>query len=262
MTPFCILHIPHSSVEIPPDYRGDIVLSDEELDREFLRTTDRYTDELFAPPDSRFMAVRHPISRLVLDPERFLDDSLEVMAAKGMGVIYTKTSDGAVLRNQPSEQERSALIDRYYEPHHKSLNDTADKALKQYGRCLIVDCHSFPAKPLPFEYYQSLDRPDICLGTDDTHTPGWLLGLAVDLFEKEGLKVEINRPFAGVLVSSNHYGKQPNVFALMIELNRALYMDESTGEKSNGFANTFRISQTVLNQLLEGCMRDGLRDRE
>jgi hypothetical protein len=42
-------------------------------------------------------AFRSPVPRLVVDPERFADDSLELMAERGMGVIYTKTAHGDVL---------------------------------------------------------------------------------------------------------------------------------------------------------------------
>jgi len=40
------------------------------------------------------------VSRLVVDPERLPDDASESMSAKGMGAVYTRTSDGAPLRSQ------------------------------------------------------------------------------------------------------------------------------------------------------------------
>ncbi len=59
--------------------------------------TDGFTAELFdfAADVPR---VKFPVSRLIVDAERFVDDAREPMAACGMGVIYTATSDGAVLR--------------------------------------------------------------------------------------------------------------------------------------------------------------------
>src|SRR6266545_5203929 len=92
--PPAVIHLPHSSAVVPPEFRDAIVLDDEELRLELLRITDWFTDELFPVPSRQGKVVRFPLSRLVLDPERFLDDEVEPMAARGMGVIYTQTSHG------------------------------------------------------------------------------------------------------------------------------------------------------------------------
>ena len=55
------------------------MLGDDALAHELLVMTDRYTDELFALPGEEAATVAHPVSRLVCDPERFDDDSQEVM---------------------------------------------------------------------------------------------------------------------------------------------------------------------------------------
>ena len=83
MPPQTILHIPHASTHIPDDVRFS--LNPDELERELLLMTDRYTDALFALPRDVAVAVAFPVSRLVVDPERFPDDAVEPMARKGMG---------------------------------------------------------------------------------------------------------------------------------------------------------------------------------
>lgn len=89
-----ILHIPHSSKLIPEDLRRQFVLSDKELERELLLMTDSYTDDLFSSVDENDIAIIYPVSRLIIDPERFIDDNQEPMSEKGMGVVYTKNSNG------------------------------------------------------------------------------------------------------------------------------------------------------------------------
>ena len=42
-------------------------------------------------------------------------------------------------------------------------------------------------------------------------------------FSKLGYEVAINTPFAGALVPMHYYQKQPQVQALMIEINRGVY---------------------------------------
>lgn len=54
--------------------------------RESLILTDWYTDELFKLEP--VTTVQANFSRLFCDAERFVDDSQEVMAKKGMGVLY------------------------------------------------------------------------------------------------------------------------------------------------------------------------------
>jgi N-formylglutamate amidohydrolase len=101
MGPIAALHVPHRSALIPGEHRAGILLSDEDLTAELLRMTDWFTDELFDIQSEAGAIVRHPISRLVLDPERFLDDATDVMASRGMGVVYTRTSHGEQLRQPP-----------------------------------------------------------------------------------------------------------------------------------------------------------------
>lgn len=250
MPPRCILHVPHASVEIPADLRVGILLSDDALDVELLRMTDRYTDGLFMLPPGEAATVRFPVSRLVVDPERFVDDAREPMAARGMGVIYTRTSDGRPLRDPPADEERHALLRRFYEPHHRALDAAAGAALDAHGSCLIVDCHSFPSVALPCDLDQSPGRPDICIGTDPFHTPRWFAELAAERFTAAGWAAELDRPYRGALVPEKHFGKDRRVAGIMVEVNRALYMDEGTGVRRPDFEEVAGIVQATIRELI------------
>jgi N-formylglutamate amidohydrolase len=245
MTPL-VFHIPHSSTVIPPSDRQDLLLDSEMLAREVRRMTDHHTDKLFDVPGLSVARVVFPVSRLVLDPERFADDAREPMAARGMGVVYEKTADLEPLRNKPSAEERKALIDRYYHPHHQRLALAVEQALSLFGCALIIDCHSFPSVPIPYENDQDPDRPDICIGTDSYHTPGGLAAEAAAIFERAGFRVALNRPFSGTLVPMKYYRRELAVSSIMIELNRGLYMDEKAGVPLPKFE--------ILRQRLAGCL--------
>lgn len=259
MVPYGVLHVPHSSLIIPSDLRKNLRISDEALDRELLRLTDRYTDELFALPPSEAVTIRFPVSRLVLDPERFLDDSLEPMAERGMGVIYTSNTDLESLRDEPSSKQRQALIQRFYEPHHAALTRAVQASLEHHERCLVLDCHSFPSRPLPFELDQDPNRSEICIGTDDYHTRPWLLDMSKKLITDRGLTVEVDRPFSGALVPQKHFKKDDRVLALMIEVNRSLYMDENSGEKLPGFQRVAQMIQETALTLLHTSRSHSLK---
>lgn len=246
-----VLHIPHSSTFVPANLRTSILLNDDELRLEMLRMTDWFTDELFDIESSFISSVRFPISRLLVDPERFEDDALEPMFAKGMGVIYTRTSHNEVLRTPPSVEERQDLIDGFYQPHHQQLTNAVQSMLNHRGQALVIDCHSFPSQPLPYEVDNNQSRADICIGTDEFHTSPELRDLAVSLFERQGFVVAVNQPFAGALVPSEFYRVNSKVAAIMIEVNRGLYMHEDSGEKTECFGLVKEKLQQVINKLLE-----------
>ena len=249
-TPFTVIHIPHSSRIIPSKFRKMIVLSNQELEAELLAMTDSYTDQLFNMKSDLAISVVYPISRLVVDPERFLDDNQEIMTKHGMGVIYTRTSDGRVLRSAPTTNEHDELINKFYHPHHEQLKEAVDICLYHRQRCLIIDCHSFPSRPLPYEFDQNSKRPDICIGTDGFHTPNWLKDDAKQLFELNDFSVDVNRPFSGTLVPFSHYLKDRSVISLMIEVNRSLYMDESSGKRRSSFETQVQRIQEVLKSII------------
>jgi len=250
MNPIAILHVPHSSNIIPEEERDDIILNDDELADELLKMTDWYTDELFFQEDDRFEMIRYPVSRFVLDPERFEDDEIELMATHGMGVIYTKTTDGRKLRDQVTPETRERMLDQYYRPHHVCLTEAVSSVLSVYGKALVVDCHSFPSTPQPYEIDQRKERPDICLGTDSFHTPDRITELLRAEFIAKGFTVQINRPFSGALVPMKYYGKEKAVSAIMIELNRKLYMDERTGYRLSDFDKTKQAICSIISSIV------------
>lgn len=244
-----LLHIPHSSLNIPKAVRDMLCVSEAELERELLRMTDRYTDILFDLPTISTHSIIYPVSRLVVDPERFEDDEKEPMAAIGMGVIYTATSQKTLLRTQPDACERSKLLDSWYRHHHRRFSEAVAELLNEAGQVLIIDCHSFASRPLPYELNQDKDRPDICIGTDAFHTPQGLLDTLREAFQNLGYVVAVNRPFAGTIVPMAYYQQEPRVQSIMIEINRKLYMQEDTGEKGLFFARVKDDIATVVSHI-------------
>jgi len=239
------------------------LLDDQALEAELLKMTDAYTGYLFgshAGDDDS--VVTFPVSRLVLDPERFLDDKMETMASIGMGVIYERTSSGDPLRNNPSLEERDALIQRFYVPHNKQLNAAIENDLAQHDSALILNCHSFPSRPLPFEIDQDLNRPDICIGTDAFHTPDHLLEVARQAVTDEGLTCEVNRPFSGSLVPSRYYEQDRRVYSIMIEVKRSLYMDESTGKRSAAYGRCRASVGKIVERIRRAIIQESPTQRQ
>jgi N-formylglutamate deformylase len=244
-----IINIPHSSTVIPLELKDQFELSNDDLEHEVRLMSDHFTDELFISDVFKDTAVVFPISRICVDPERFRDDAEEIMVERGMGVIYTHSNDGSPIRRSLTDSERLRLLTDYYDPHHIHLEKLVGRMLEISGKVLIIDCHSFPDRPLPYELDQSLKRPDICIGTDEFHTPQWLINDCVRLYEHYDLKTTINKPFKGSLVPVKYYRSNKNVLSVMIEVNRKLYLNEDTALKNDSFGKIQKIIQVVLESL-------------
>jgi N-formylglutamate amidohydrolase len=101
------------------------------------------------------------------------------------------------------------------------------------GRAVIIDVHSYPTAPLPYELHGSGPRPPVCLGTDAFHTPPELTEAARKAFADCG-GTGLDSPFAGTYVPLEFYGTDVRVGALMVEIRRDMYMTEPGGPADPG----------------------------
>ena len=251
--PQIIVHIPHSSTIIPKEFQQEFLPEKENLHSELLCMTDWYTDELFSYSDC--LTIVHQFSRLVCDPERFLDPEEEMMWQKGMGMYYTRMSDGGRLKRNPlSSPEGLRAYGRalkIYRQHHDRLTEALRRQLARFGKAVLIDGHSFSGTALPYEPEGNfqLRRPEICLGADAVFTPDALLSAAKEYFTGARLDVAVNTPFAGAIVPGPFYSSgDKRVQSLMIEVNRGLYMDEKTGKKKETFDAVKNVVQGFLKQ--------------
>jgi N-formylglutamate amidohydrolase len=233
-------------------------VSQELLQQNIHALTDWFTDELFTIPGAS--AVCTPISRVVLDTERFTDDAQEPAARFGQGVIYTHGVNGEPLRRAPSDQERAHLLENYYTPWHLKLEASIYEHLQEFGFCAVIDCHSFPNERLPTETGQTTQRPDICIGTHASNTPCWLTEVVSSEFIKHGLSVALDQPFAGALLPDVFKG-DARVLSLMIEINRDLYLLPAGLHEAKQKRENFAALQVLLQHvLLKICSEFKTRD--
>lgn len=239
-----ILHIPHSSINIP--LREGYIIDECMLNSELLILTDWYTDDLFCSESD--IVVKAEFSRLFCDPERFSDDEQEVMAQFGMGVLYEKTDGGEIMR-KVSVELRERILNEYYSIHHNKLNNAVNSQLRSFGSALILDCHSFPDIPLLRDLNQDASRPDFNIGTDAFHTPQKLIDMSLKFFIDKGYTIEDNAPYKGSIVPMEHYNKNQQVHSIMLEINRKLYLNEGSNEKSSGYGEIKSVTQEYMAEL-------------
>ena len=236
-----ILHIPHSSTEIPD--REGYVLNESSIDKEILKLTDWYTDDLFNSA-SAIMVVAE-FSRIYCDPERFADDEQEEMARSGMGVLYERTDEGELLRIvTPVLKEK--VLSQYYRPHHIRLSEAVKNQLNTFSKATIIDCHSFSDMPFVRDLNSKPNRPDFNIGTDSFHTSPILIDTSAEFFQKKGFTVGIDWPYSGTIVPVEYYKKNKQVQSIMLEVNRKLYLKAGSNERSENYPEVKKIVQQYL----------------
>ena len=223
-----ILHVPHASRTIPGEVRSSLTVTDDQLAAELDEITDAHTD-IIAQHAARSAGVspwtlRNDLSRLVIDPERF-PDVREELNTVGRGAVYTRTCNGAVLRDD-DEDARTTLLDTYFHPYAAAMTALVADRITATGRAVIIDVHSYPTLPSGYELHPDGPRPALCVGTDPHHTPQWLIDAAHAAFSPL-VDIDINTPFGGTYVPLDHYATDPRALSVMIELRRDQYLTEN-----------------------------------
>ena len=210
------------------------------------RSEDAYVDELFASAASHGAAVlsasvarayvdlnRDPAE---LDPEMFEDILPKATASArvqaGLGAIPRISGDGQALYRRKlrlaDAEERIAAVHR---PYHAMLADLVAETKTLFGCAVLVDCHSMPSSA------RGAHAPDVVLGDRfGASCHASVTALADATLRRLGYRVARNAPFAGGHTTQTYGRPADRVHALQIEINRALYVDERTLERTNGYA--------------------------
>jgi N-formylglutamate deformylase len=165
-----------------------------------------------------------------------------------LGTIARVVASGeAIYRRKLHFAEAERRVQLYWEPFHAALRDLVETTRRQFGTCLLVDCHSMPGgcnttQPLA----------DVVLGdAHGTTCAAAVVRRAEQVLAGMGYRVRRNDPYAGGYIT-RHYGRpREGVHALQVELWRPLYMDEARMAKLPGFDGV-RRDMTALVAALAG----------
>jgi len=230
-----ILHIPHSSTQMPKHYLDLPKLH-------LYRHTDWFTDELFDHPDAqRFV---FPYSRFYADMERLVKDPLE---SKGMGIFYTHTPWGVNYRKQDNGEYQQ--VRKIYHQWHDDLKQAAEGELNEKGHCLLVDCHSFSRHQV---FLPESELPDINIGTNALTTSPGLVNQVLGFWSERGYRVSVNQPYAYSIEPT----KKPGFETIMIEINKRCYLTEDF-EKTPHFS----VLKTECAEMLEMLSKNPIKKR-
>lgn len=214
------------------------------------RSEDCFVDELFAAavalgapliaanfPRSYLDANREPFE---LDPRMFREplpafaNIRSPRVAGGLGTIPKLVGEGLdIYAGRLPLTEALHRIEIVYRPFHDTLKRLLSDTRMRFGHAVLVDCHSMPAS---VRIGDSGMRPDFIVGDRfGTSAAAALSDCAIGLLTSMGFAVGHNKPYAGGFITE-HYGRPARgIHALQIEVNRGLYMNERTLEKTAGF---------------------------
>ena len=235
-----LIHLPHCGTEIPSEYIDDYYLDENELRANIFEYADLYTDELFFKLFESCGGVKSRYSRLFFDPERFGNDDEESMYLKyKLGWFY----ENAILEKKSLRSLKNKNIIRsYYDKHHAMLNQLTAKKLESFGKCSVIDAHSF--SNTRYWFHDDIKLPDICVGFEPKHVDEELLERIK--IEFEGYEIGINEPYQGSLVPTNYWQKDTRVKSVMIEINKKLYLEDDNITKNSNFEIIKRKLENIL----------------
>ena len=147
------------------------------------------------------------------------------------GLHWRKTTAGYILFKKPLSQSlHKNIIKKYYEDFFKAIDSIYEK-FRQEGKSNIyhLDLHSMPSRGTKVHRDPDEDRVDIVIGNEKgtTATEEWTEQVST-AYRNQGFDVRLNQPYTGGTIVEKYGDPQQGCQALMIELNRKLYMDEKT----------------------------------
>lgn len=253
---------PHSGRIYPSAF-----LETSQLDPQTLRKSeDCFVDELFANVadyGAPLLMARFPRAYLdvnrepfELDPELF-DEPLPAYANSqsmrvigGLGTVARIVSDTEeIYEGRIPLAPALERIERLYVPFHAALKQLIDETRDQFGYAVLVDCHSMPSSSIN---YPAAARPEFVIGdrfgtSCDTRVPRLLR----DILTRNGHQAQLNRPYAGGFITEYYGQPKHNIHAVQIEINRGLYLNETTLKRARSFEGFRRKLDHAMRQFVE-----------
>jgi len=154
--------------------------------------------------------------------------------AGGLGTVPRLVGEGLdIYAGRLPLAEAIARIEAVYKPYHETLKRLIARTHATFGYAVLIDCHSMPAS---VRVGDAGFRPDFIVGDRfGTAAAAALTERAISLLSGMGYTVAHNKPYAGGFITE-HYGRPARrLHALQVEVNRGLYMNERTFQKTAGF---------------------------
>ena len=256
-----VLDSQHSGTVMPNDF--DTLCSVAELrDGE-----DCFIDELYLPATASgvpLLAALFP--RTYIDANRHAGDiDLDLLdgpwphawlpsgkAAIGKALLWRTLDDGRPLFSRRlSVAEVAARIEHCHRPYHARLKALLDDAHQRFGYVHHINCHSMnDVAGAMGEGGAGAKRADFVLGDrDGTTCAPEFTGFVRDTLIGLGYDVKVNDPFKGMELVRAYADPAAGRHSLQLEINKRLYMNSNTLQKTDGFVRLQRHLMHLLDAI-------------
>jgi len=220
-----LLSIPHSGENIPEAFKsflsGDLRAYKEDVDFKVNELID-----IEALQNAGIAVLVAHVHRICVDLNR----------AESNCVLFWKqnTQGKSLVVKDPTDEEVQRFIETYHRPYYEILKSSLmDLEKRKKGPVSMIDLHSMPSKPTEYHLKQnpnqSTHRADFCLSDrrGKTCVPEFIQYFQQALTDR-GHEASFNEPYVGGFVTEYVDGFRTN--NIQIEINRSIYMDETTKE--------------------------------
>ncbi len=232
-----IVSIPHSGEKVPAETPWLQGLPESVL----MCDVDRYVEDLYRGTLSH-LEIQHVTTewhRYVVDLNRLAEDH-DASTVEGSpnpagqfrrGIHWAHTTKHDVLLAAPiSMRLHQQLILKYFDPFHQNLRETFQRARNRgVLEILHLDLHSMPSVGTSEHRDPGQRRADVVISDNKgKSTDPEFFELVCGAYQKAGFSVAKNWPYFGGRITEFYGRPSEQHHAIQVELNRALYMDETT----------------------------------
>jgi len=150
-------------------------------------------------------------------------------------------------------EEVMARIQRCWRPYHAAVAEAINIAHARHGYSIHINCHSMPAVAASHATeFPGMVHADFVVGDRDGSTASPALSaLICEHLRGCGYSVEYNHPYKGVELVRRYGNPAQHRHSIQVEINRKLYMDETTLEQHpEGMARLQADLQALVHKLL------------
>ena len=239
---------PHSGRFYPPDFETKASRV------ELRRGEDAYVDELLDHAPSLGVAVLDAtFPRCYIDLNRAETDIDAALlsepwptalaptekSARGLGLLRRYVVPGVEVNARLlSVSEVRDRIDRVYRPYHAALDRLIDDTRTAHGRVWHVNWHSMKSVGNAMTPDGAVERrvDFVVSDVEGRSAAREVTDCVVSALRDLGYRVGVNDPYKGGEIVKRIGVPESGVHSIQVEVNRALYLDESRVEKAVGFA--------------------------